>query len=33
MDQTCLGRSGGLAPVSFPLFHGSCFDGEVKSAF
>ena len=22
IDQTCLGRSGGFAPVSFPLFHG-----------
>src|SRR5215472_17383204 len=22
MDQTCFGRSGGLAPISFPLFHG-----------
>src|SRR5690242_14235973 len=22
MDQTCLGRSGGLAPISFPLFQG-----------
>jgi hypothetical protein len=21
-DQTCLGRSGGFAPVSFPSFHG-----------
>jgi hypothetical protein len=25
IDQTCLGRSGGLAPVSFPLFHGTRF--------
>src|SRR5882672_10441670 len=23
IDQTCLGRSGGFAPVSFPLFHGT----------
>src|SRR6201996_668576 len=23
IDQTCLGRSGGFAPVNFPLFHGS----------
>src|SRR5664279_805254 len=23
MDQTCLGRSGGFAPVSFPLFQGT----------
>ena len=22
MDQTCFGRSGGLAPISFPLFQG-----------
>jgi hypothetical protein len=25
IDQTCLGRSGGFAPVSFPLFHGTDF--------
>src|SRR3982751_4399533 len=23
INQTCLGRSGGFAPVSFPLFHGT----------
>src|SRR5579859_2744147 len=23
IDQTCLGRRGGFAPVSFPLFHGT----------
>ena len=23
IDQTCLGRSGGFAPVSLPLFHGT----------
>ena len=23
IDQTCLGRSGGFAPVSFPLFQGT----------
>ncbi len=23
IGQTCLGRSGGFAPVSFPLFHGT----------
>src|SRR5437879_1450166 len=23
IDQTCWGRSGGFAPVSFPLFHGA----------
>jgi hypothetical protein len=22
IDQTCFGRSGGLAPISLPLFHG-----------
>jgi hypothetical protein len=26
IDQTCLGRSGGFAPVSFPLFHGTRLD-------
>ena len=24
LDQTCLGLSGGLAPVSLPLFQGTC---------
>jgi hypothetical protein len=24
IDQTCLGRKGGFAPVSFPLLHGTC---------
>src|SRR5215468_9664495 len=28
MDQTCLGRKGGLAPVSFPLFQGARFVGQ-----
>src|SRR5450631_4378771 len=23
IDQTCFGRSGGLAPISLPLFHGT----------
>jgi hypothetical protein len=23
MDQTCFGRSGGFAPTTFPLFHGT----------
>jgi len=23
IDQTCLGRSGGFAPISLPLFHGT----------
>jgi len=31
MDQTCLGRSGGLDPVNFPLFHGCCFGDEMKT--
>src|SRR6516225_5331643 len=26
IDQTCFGRSGGFAPVSFPLFQGKCLD-------
>src|SRR5438552_10239888 len=26
IDQTCLGRSGGFAPVSLPLFHGTRLD-------
>jgi hypothetical protein len=29
MDQTCLGRSGGFAPVNFLLFHGTRFDAGV----
>jgi len=28
-----LRRSGGLAPVSFPLFHGRCFGGKIKIVF
>src|SRR6202022_2474502 len=27
MDQTCLAKSGGFAPISFPLFQGVCFGG------
>src|SRR5215212_10670584 len=27
--QTCLGRSGGFAPVSFPLFHGTRFGARL----
>ena len=29
IDQTCLGRSGGFAPVSFPLFHGTRLDAGI----
>jgi hypothetical protein len=28
MDQTCLARRGGFAPISFPLFQGVRFDGD-----
>ena len=31
IDQTCLGRSGGFAPVSFPLFHGTRLGAGVAS--
>src|SRR5215475_11356086 len=34
MDQTCFGRSGGLAPISLPLFHGvrgRSFEGHSHS--
>src|SRR6516225_5476731 len=33
MDQTYLGRSGGLTPANFPLFHGCCFSREMKKYF
>src|SRR3954453_8454479 len=29
IDQTCLGRSGGFAPVSLPLFHGTRLGAAV----
>src|SRR5450631_1932123 len=32
IDQTCLGRSGGFAPVSFPLFQGTRLGLEVAFA-
>jgi hypothetical protein len=32
-DQTCLGRSGGFTPVSFPLFHGTRFAASVVFTF
>jgi hypothetical protein len=30
IDQTCLGRSDGFAPVNFPLFHGTRLDAVVS---
>jgi hypothetical protein len=30
IDQTCLGRSGGFAPVSFPLFHGTGRTASIR---
>jgi hypothetical protein len=32
IDQTCSGRSGGFAPVSFPLFHGTRLGSGVAFA-
>ena len=33
MDQTCLDRSGGLAPISLPLFQGVRWAGEANCRY